>query len=78
MVPAAELFMSDAASLTWPRLAQEAPKSVLREELGRTKIERLTQFRTKTRFFFFWGPQWNVGMSDAAKACSRSVKKRTV
>jgi hypothetical protein len=25
-----------------------------------------------------WGPQWNVGMSDVAKACSRSVKKRTV
>jgi len=39
MVPVAELFMSDAASLTLPRLAQEAPKNVLREELGRTKIE---------------------------------------
>jgi hypothetical protein len=64
--------------LTLPRLAQEAPKSVLREELGRTKIEWPSRFRTKTQFFFFWGPQWNVGMSDAAKACSRSVKKCTV
>jgi len=49
--------------LTLSRLAQEAPKSVLREELARTKIERPTWFRTKTRFFFFWGPQFGSSSS---------------
>jgi hypothetical protein len=83
MVPTAKLFMSDVV-----KACSRSAKKRTAWGAG-THKNRATDvipnqnsvfllLGPSIRFFFFCNAQWNVGMSDAAKACSRSVKKRTV